>query len=301
MDGSIRVYRCNKGMALASSLEMDEEPTFMAWHPGNHPAGNGQDKKWRNVLMAGSKDKNVWMFGYNRESKQFENTQILSGHSGDIECGGFTRFNGGQYVYSGDQDGVIVVWDNVVVDTPFGGKQKYAFKPVSHGGHYHESGITVMDDCAAAPLLISGSSDRSVCLINYENGKIIRKLGNHTDSVECVQFKNDAQNAQYASSSSIDGVVKIWDLNKGGVRSEFGHEEGVVVHRWFNTPRYSSLIAVGCMDGTVFITDTRNGETVRKFQGHSAAVQTLRISADDKYIVSAGDDTTARVWYPYKL
>ena len=290
MDGTVKVYRSNKGMALVSNLEMEGEVTFMRWHPGNE-----EQKQWRNVLMAGSKDKNVWMYEYNKNEKQFENIQILTGHSGEVECGGFTRFNGGKYVFSGDQDGMIVIWDNVM-DSPFGGRKKYAFKPLPHGGGYHESGITVMEDCMAAPLLISGSCDAIVCLINYENGKVIRTLGKHADCIECVGFKNDGSNAQYASSSSIDGVIKVWDLSKGAVRSTFEYAEGVVLHRWFNTPRYSSLIAAGCMDGTVYISDSRNGETVKKFQGHSAAVQTLRISPDDKYVVSGGDDTTVRVW-----
>jgi len=286
MDGTLRVYRCSKGMALVSALELDDEVTFMRWHPA---------EKRRNELMAGGKDKNVWMFEYDKKRKSFENIQILSGHSAEIECGGFTRFNGGQYAFSGDQDGMIVVWDNVAADTPFGGRKKWAFRPQVGVAKYHQSGITAMDDCGAAPLLISGSSDATVCLINFENGKLIRKLGEHPDSVECVQFKN-AEDAQYASSSSIDGLLQIWDLNKGSARSSIQHDEGVVVHRWFNTAKCANLIAVGSVGGTVFVDDSRSGETVRSFQGHSATVQALRVSADDRHIVSGGDDSTVRVW-----
>ncbi len=82
---------------------------------------------------------------------------------------------------------------------------------------YIDNCINVIDNCISAPLLISGSADYSVCLLNYENGKILSKLGSHSDSVECVKF-NKLYNSQikytnYVSSSSLDGMINIWDLN----------------------------------------------------------------------------------------
>ena len=45
-----------------------------------------------------------------------------------------------------------------------------------------------------------------MCLSNYKTGKVLRKLGTHKDSVECVRFKRDVGSAQFASSNSLDGI-----------------------------------------------------------------------------------------------
>ena len=168
-------------------------------------------------------------------------------------------------------------------------------------GLYHESGINCIDDCRTAPLLISGSSDHSVCLINYENGKVLQKLGKHNDSVEYVQFnklyKDEVKYTKYASSSSLDGIIKVWDLNTGKIRNELEHDDGVTVHQWFNTEKNSNLIVSGCMNGIIYIWDSRNATSIKQLRGHGrCTIQSLQITNDDKYIVSGGDDSIAMVW-----
>lgn len=64
---------------------------------------------------------------------------------------------------------------------------------------------------------------------------------------------------------------------------------------WIGTSRY---IATGCVDGKVRIWDSLSGaETaVRTFSGHTDAVQSLSVSADCNFLVSAALDGTARVF-----
>eukprot|EP01083_Nonionella_stella_P274811 933051_1 len=291
MDGTIQVYNCNKNMKLVCSLDIGDEIAFIEWHPNIQ----NEKKKWRNVLMAGALDKNVWIYEYNKASKQFESTQILSGHSGRMVCGGFTKYNNGKLCYSGDDDGVIMIWQNIV-NNAFEGEKAYSFKPnTKNVTLYHESGVNVLDDCLMAPLLISGSCDHSVCLINYQNGKILSKLGKHEDSVECVQFHRT--NKHYASSSSLDGCIKVWDLDQAKIRSELDHDDGVIVHAWFNTHSAANLIVSGTMNGMLYVWDSRNGKQIKQFKGHQkCSIQSIKISKDDKYIVSAADDHKAMVW-----
>merc|ERR1719334_315339 len=99
-----------------------------------------------------------------------------------------------------------------------------------------------MNASMAAPLLVSGSCDASVCVINYESGKVLQKMTGHGDSVESVRFQKGGQ-GRFASSASLDGNVKVWDLNVGKERSELRHGDSVVVHEWCG----EWLVVSGCM------------------------------------------------------
>ncbi len=100
MDSTIKIYNSkNNEYKLMSSFNIE-------WNGSNN-------KNKRNILMCGSFDKNVWIYKYNKEIKTFENTQVLSGHSSKIECGGWCKYDNN------------IIWDNIINDVPFSGKQKY--------------------------------------------------------------------------------------------------------------------------------------------------------------------------------
>lgn len=64
---------------------------------------------------------------------------------------------------------------------------------------------------------------------------------------------------------------------------------------WLGTSRY---IATGCVDGKIRVWDSLSGEetAVRTFSGHSDAVQSLSVSANGDFLVSASLDGTGRVF-----
>ena len=57
-------------------------------------------------------------------------------------------------------------------------------------------------------------------------------------------------------------------------------------------------VVIGCSNGIVRVWDSRSGEYVRTFRGHSKTVQSLSLSArgDRIVIVSGSSDGTARVF-----
>jgi WD40 repeat protein len=67
---------------------------------------------------------------------------------------------------------------------------------------------------------------------------------------------------------------------------------GVTCLIWLGT----SYVATGSNDGLVRIWDSRSGECVRTFRGHSENIQSLSLSANREYLVSASMDHTARVF-----
>lgn len=67
---------------------------------------------------------------------------------------------------------------------------------------------------------------------------------------------------------------------------------GATCLTWLGT----SCVATGSNDGVVRLWDSRSGECVRTFRGHSEPIQSLSLSANRDYIVSASMDHTARVF-----
>ncbi|ORX39377.1 quinon protein alcohol dehydrogenase-like superfamily [Kockovaella imperatae] len=92
------------------------------------------------------------------------------------------------------------------------------------------------------------------------------------------------------ASGSLDGTVKLWDIEKGTDRSTlFGHIEGV----W--TVDIDALrIASGSYDRTIKVWDPQSGDCVQTLVGHRGAVNTLQLS--DDMIVSGSDDGDVMVW-----
>ncbi|XP_004496393.1 uncharacterized protein [Cicer arietinum] len=122
-----------------------------------------------------------------------------------------------------------------------------------------------------------------------EEFEVVRTLPSHSDSIECVGF---APSGSWAAIGGMDPKMIIWDLEHSLARSTCEHEYGVTCMTWLGT----SYLATGSMDGIVRLWDCRSGECVRTFRGHSDGIQSLSLSANRDYLVSASLDHTARVF-----
>ena len=50
------------------------------------------------------------------------------------------------------------------------------------------------------------------------------------------------------------------------------------------------------MDATARLSNVQTGEEVRRFTGHISEVRDIAFSSDGKYILTASNDGTARLW-----
>ena len=69
-------------------------------------------------------------------------------------------------------------------------------------------------------------------------------------------------------------------------------QKGVTCLSWLG----AYYVVTGRFDGIVRVWDSRSGECVRSFKGHSEAVESLSLSAHRNCIVSCSLDGTARVF-----
>ena len=94
-------------------------------------------------------------------------------------------------------------------------------------------------------------------------------------------------------SSSWDGTVRQWDLRGGQEVRRFGHRldvNGIAVSR------LGDLLLAGSDDHNAYLWNVTTGEEVRRFTGHTGFVRRGIFSADDTRVVTAGDDSTVRLW-----
>ncbi|WVW79437.1 hypothetical protein I302_101406 [Kwoniella bestiolae CBS 10118] len=142
------------------------------------------------------------------------------------------------------------------VDAPEG------FDPVEHRGRSREAAIQ--------PRVYVHSPD------NKENKERDRSRGREKKAI--------------LATGSLDGTVKIWDVDSGKEQSTlFGHIEGV----WSVDIDALRLVSAS-HDRTIKVWDRESGQCVQTLVGHRGAVTSLQLS--DDMMVSGSDDGDVMVW-----
>ncbi|KAM7183934.1 hypothetical protein V8F33_013284 [Rhypophila sp. PSN 637] len=148
----------------------------------------------------------------------------------------------------------------------------------------HTNGVTClqMDDNIVA----SGSYDATIKIWNVETGEEVRTLRGHQAGIRALQFDDSK-----LISGSLDNTVKIWNWHTGECISTLrGHTAGVIsVH--FD----AQLLASGSADKSVKIFDFNSKETYC-LKGHTDWVNCTRLDVNSRIVMSASDDTTAKMW-----
>ncbi|KAJ9546700.1 hypothetical protein OSB04_019243 [Centaurea solstitialis] len=158
------------------------------------------------------------------------------------------------------------------------------------GHYYHAEGLTCLTITSDSSLVLTGSKDGSVHIVNVTTGKVVSSLPSHTDSIECIGL---SASSPWAATGSMDQKLIIWDLQHSLARCICEHEDGVTCLQWLGASRF---VATGCVDGKVRIWDSLSGDCVKTFRGHADAIQSLGVSADGSHLVSVSIDGTARVF-----
>ncbi len=141
-------------------------------------------------------------------------------------------------------------------------------------------------------LWISGDSIRTLDLALGKVSNIIRLcpkdeglLATSYDGKYCLAF----------NSLSSRETIGLWNCHTGELLKEL------------TLPCYARKYALSA-DGKKFLVDTpksqlivelrdlETGATIKALEGHTNDVQTMTFSSDDRYALTAGKDTTARLW-----
>jgi WD40 repeat protein/serine/threonine protein kinase len=101
-----------------------------------------------------------------------------------------------------------------------------------------------------------------------------------------------------ATACAYDGVVKIWDANKGTLLRSLGQGDGfaqVVVSPKGTWVAAASSIRAQDSDPSVRLWDAKTGQTRRVFR-HARRATCLAFSPDEKQLAVGSEDTTLTIW-----
>ncbi|MEK6699665.1 MAG: caspase family protein [Nitrospirota bacterium] len=123
------------------------------------------------------------------------------------------------------------------------------------------------------------------------NGRAVRTLGGHVDSVISVSFSPDGK---FALSGSWDTTVRLWNVSTGMlVRTLKGHINDVTAVTFSPDGKFA---LTGSSDKTIKLWDVRTGTSIKTFSGHSDEVKAVSFSPDGRFALSGSKDKTARLW-----
>lgn len=142
---------------------------------------------------------------------------------------------------------------------------------------------TVADPDGGAPLLVSGSCDKTIRFWNCATLQEVRCLFGHQGWVWslCVDEKN------HLWSSGRDLKLCRWDVKTGDCVKEMKLEANVTKLLLHDKTLYA-------VDEALVITLIRKGKPFRKLSGHTGKIRALVFLGD--FAFSAGDDRTIRKW-----
>ncbi len=103
-----------------------------------------------------------------------------------------------------------------------------------------------------------------------------------------VAFSKDISKIYYITK---DGKVKIADFKTGNIKEEkdLGHEPAYVRYR-------DGLLYVATNDGYIIIYDTSSDAVKESKKVHNSKINTVEVSKDGKYIITASQDKTVKVF-----
>jgi WD40 repeat protein len=138
-----------------------------------------------------------------------------------------------------------------------------------------------------------GAGQTVLCAWDIAAQKLLYRVPYRTgsQSVHCLAFSPDGKTL----ASSAGSTIRLWDVATGKQRGDRPGHEGEVSHLAVS-PDGKVLASVATMQETVIRLWTTTGKPLHVLRGHKISVTRIAFSADSKYLVSGGDDSTALLW-----
>lgn len=123
-----------------------------------------------------------------------------------------------------------------------------------------------------------------------DDGRVLSTFSNQTELLTTVFTP---ENVAYVISRSLEGTVKIWDIDGALISILEGHTELV------NSAKLSpdgSRIVTACDDLTAKVWEVKSGTLLASLEGHTKYLNSAELSPDGSRIVTASFDNTAMLW-----
>ncbi len=155
----------------------------------------------------------------------------------------------------------------------------------------HKKAVLCYDLSKDGKRMVTGGGDGKIILWDTQTGDSIQSIQSYRQPILDIHFSEDENQI---TTSSWDATMKIHDLKTKKLLhywefQEFGSAFNVA---WGPNDLY--LISAQHKELTMWEIDSK--EPVRKFIGHQDQVSSIRMSADQKSLLTASWDGSIRVW-----
>jgi WD40 repeat protein/serine/threonine protein kinase len=199
-----------------------------------------------------------------------------------------------RWVISGGEDKLIRLWDSLKASTvplPSPPLDERILEVRQFGAPKHGvSRVAVSHDGQFA---LSAGYDGTVRYWNLTQGRELLSIPAHEKGARYVVFSDDDRQAL---SCGDDKRACLWDLGTGKLVKEYTGHAAQVWIALFTPDGKGVLTGAGNDDNKARLFDIEGGAPRKQFKDHTKAVNSLAISPDGKKLVTAGWDSTLRVW-----
>jgi len=146
--------------------------------------------------------------------------------------------------------------------------------------------------------VVTSSMDRTIRLWESESGKLIATLPKQANGVSCAVFSPDGK--RFVTTTSDENgldVVQIWDIASLKLILTIHTYKGSVHSVAFSNDGLRIITADG-FDNGAEIYDVRTGRRINVIDDskNTGRLNSVEFSRDDRYVVTASADGSARVW-----
>ena len=149
-------------------------------------------------------------------------------------------------------------------------------------------------------IVITGGEDCSVRVSDIRVGKVVKSFF-HTNYVNSVAIGNNNKDIIAADEN---GTIKIWDMDKGEVRTEYNSdiEEEGLAFRSISLAENEGFLVGAKSNGKVCIFDYNNnneGQNLSKpkvFEAHKNCITKCLLSPENNMLATCSADSEIRLW-----
>jgi len=250
-----------------------------------------------------------------------QNFNLFKGHNNAVRSIAFSPNS--KVFYSAGSDGKILKWD--LSDTSSNSSLVFSgstiFQDISHSDDMkwlacaseskeilmidlasgaktnligHAGNVVSVDFSGDSKYLVSGGSDSTVMKWNVSSSEktIVGKCGSAVKSVSV------SRNDQYIAAATVSGEIVLWDFKTFSKKVLYTGTEAMNVVVFSNDGK---TVAAGDKSGNIYMWNTSDKELITKYKGHSARINDMQFSSDDKLLASASSDNSAKIWQSNNL
>ena len=267
VDGSISIFSydsTSKNFILKNTItDNDKEITWLAIHPKG-PA-----------FSFGNINGEVYVYSMKKITENFG----FYNHIGSTSCGDFT--NDGKILISSGEDCSVRIYNL---------KDKILKETIS-GKKFVKNGIISMDVCKNKPILVVGTVNDEISIVNYEKGNVLfyNQFSNEGNSIENICFCNENS---YIIFSDSKNNVNIFEINSFQIRAKIVLDEENIT-KFVKSNLNSFEVFCGGSNGNLYVIDVRgNGKIICKEKCHKDVIMDFVVTENEKFVITSSLDKT---------